>query len=149
HAMRSIAGANKMFAMMCERALSRYTQGSLVTAKKASKMWIADSWVQIEQFRLLVMYTAWLIDSSSTAAVRQYAAAGKVLAAEILPHISMKTTHIHRPLGVSNAMGLGGGGGAMGLVDGPPEVHKFTIARQVLSEDKPHAERWPAEVSAG
>ena len=75
-------------------------------------MWIADSWIQIEQFRLLVMYTAWLIDQSSTAAVRQYVAATKVLAADILTDISIKTTHIHGALGVSNAMSLGGGGGA-------------------------------------
>jgi acyl-CoA dehydrogenase len=145
HAMRSIAGAKKMFAMICERALSRNTQGSLLADKQAIQMWIADSWIQIEQFRLLVMYTAWLIDSSSTAAVRQYVAATKVLAADILTDISTKTAHIHGALGVSNGMSLGGGGGAMGLVDGPTEVHKFTIAKQVLKEHRPHTDGWPSE----
>jgi len=144
HAMRSIAGAKKMFDMMCERALSRHTQGSLLADKQAIQMWVADSWIQIEQFRLLVMYTAWLIDSSSTAAVRQYVAATKVLAAEILTDISMKTAHIHGALGVSNGMGLGGGA-AMGLVDGPTEVHKFTIAKQVLKEHQPHPDGWPTQ----
>ena len=42
--------------------------------------------------------------------------------------------HIHGALGVSNLMALGGGGGAMALVDGPTEVHKFTMARQVLKQ---------------
>ena len=145
HAMRSIAGAKKMFDMMCERALSRHTQGSLLADKQAIQMWIADSWMQIEQFRLLVMYTAWLIDQSSTAQVRQYVAATKVLAAEILTDIGVKATHIHGALGVSNAMSLGGGGGAMGLVDGPTEVHKFTIARQVLKDHQAHPDGWPSE----
>jgi acyl-CoA dehydrogenase len=145
HAMRSVASAKKLFAMMCERALSRTTQGSLLADKQAIQMWIADSWIQIEQFRLLVLYTAWLIDSSSTAAVRQYVSACKVLAADILTDISIKTTHIHGALGVSNAMGLGGGGGTMGLVDGPTEVHKFTVARQVLKQYQPHADGWPSQ----
>jgi acyl-CoA dehydrogenase len=144
HAMRSVAGAKKMFDMMCERALSRHTQGSLLADKQAIQMWIADSWMQIEQFRLLVMYTAWLIDQSSTAQVRQYVAATKVLAAEILTDIGMKTTHIHGALGVSNAMSLRNGG-AMGLVDGPTEVHKFTIAKQVLKDHQPHKDGWPSE----
>jgi len=133
-----------MFDMMCERALSRHTQGSLLADKQAVQMWIADSWIQIEQFRLLVMYTAWLIDQSSTARVRQYVAATKVLAAEILTDIAMKTTHVHGALGVSNAMSLGGGG-AMGLVDGPTEVHKFTIAKQVLKDHRPHDDGWPSQ----
>jgi acyl-CoA dehydrogenase len=146
HAMRSIAGAKKMFDMMCERALSRSTQGSLLADKQLIQEAIADSWIQIEQFRLLVMYTAWLIDQSSTAAVRQYVAATKVLAAEILSDISVKTVHIHGALGVSNGMGLGGaGGGAMGLVDGPTEVHKFTIAKQVLKDHRPTNDGWPTQ----
>ena len=68
-----------------------------------------------------------------------------MLAAEILTDIGMKTTHIHGALGVSNAMSLGGGGGAMGLVDGPTEVHKFTIARQVLKDHQAHADGWPSQ----
>jgi acyl-CoA dehydrogenase len=135
-----------MFDMMCERALSRQTQGSLLADKQAVQLWIADSWIQIQQFRLLVMYTAWLIDSSSTAAVRQYVSACKVLAADILTDISIKCTHLHGALGVSNAMSLGGGGGAMGLVDGPTEVHKVAVARQVLKDYRPHQDGWPSQL---
>jgi acyl-CoA dehydrogenase len=145
HAMRSVAGAKRLFEMMCERALSRHTQGSLLAEKQAIQMWIADSWISIEQFRLFVMYTAWLIDSSSTAAVRQYVSACKVLAADILTDLSIKTTHVHGALGVSNAMPLGGGGGVMALVDGPSEVHKFTVAKQVLKQYQPHPDGWPTQ----
>lgn len=145
HAMRSVAGAKHMFDMMCERALSRTTQGSLLAEKQLVQQAIADSWMQIEQFRLLVMYTAWLIDQSSTAAVRQYVAACKVLAAEVLTDISQRTAHLHGALGVSNAMSIGAGAGVMGLVDGPTEVHKVTIARQVLKDHHPHPDGWPTE----
>jgi acyl-CoA dehydrogenase len=104
---------------------------------------IADSWIQIQQFRLLVMYTAWLIDQSSTAAVLQYVAACKVLAAEVLTDITSRATHLHGALGVSNMMGLTAGGATMGLVDGPTEIHKVTIARQVLKDHSPHPDGWP------
>ena len=145
HAMRAVAGAKRMFDMMCERVLSRSTQGSLLADKQLVQEAIADSWVQIQQFRLLVMYTAWLIDQSSTAAVRQYVSACKVLAAQILTDIGQHTAHLHGALGVSNAMGLVGASGAMGLVDGPTEVHKVAIARQVLKEHRPHPDGWPTQ----
>jgi len=144
HAMRAVAGAKRMFDMMCERALSRSTQGGLLGEKQMVQEAIADSWVQIQQFRLLVMYTAWLIDQSSTAAVRQYVSACKVLAAQVLTDIGRRAVQIHGALGVSNAMGFGGGG-AMGLVDGPTEVHKISIARQVLKDHTPHPDGWPTE----
>jgi acyl-CoA dehydrogenase len=147
HAMRAVAGAKRMFDMMCERALSRTTQGSLLAEKQLIQQDVADSWMQIQQFRLLVMYTAWLIDQSSTSAVRQYVGACKVLAAQVLSDITARTVHIHGALGVSNAMGIGGaGGGAMGLVDGPTEVHKIQIARQVLKGHKAHEDGWPSQL---
>jgi acyl-CoA dehydrogenase len=146
HAMRAVAGAKRMFDMMCERALSRTTQGSLLAEKQLIQQDIADSWIQMQQFRLLVMYTAWLIDQSSTAAVRQYVGACKVQAAQLLSDITQRTVHIHGALGVSNAMGLGGGGGAMGLVDGPTEVHKIQVARQVLKDHHAHEDGWPSQL---
>jgi acyl-CoA dehydrogenase len=145
HAMRAVAGAKKQFDMLCERVLSRTTQGSLLAEKQMIQQAVADSWIQIQQFRLLVLYTAWLIDQSSTAATRQYVAACKVLAAEILVDIGSKTQHIHGALGVSNLMNLTGGSGSMGIVDGPTEVHKVTIARQVLKDYKPSPDMWPSE----
>jgi acyl-CoA dehydrogenase len=145
HAMRAVAGAKRQFDMLCERVLSRTTQGSLLADKQMIQEAVADSWIQIQQFRLLVLSTAWLIDQSSTAATRQYIAACKVRAAEILVDIGSKTQHIHGALGLSNLMGLSGGGGGMGVVDGPTEVHKVTIARQVLKDHKAAPDMWPSE----
>ena len=143
HAMRAVAGAKRQFDMLCERVLSRTTQGSLLATKQMIQEAVADSWIQIEQFRLLVLYTAWLIDQSSTAATRQYVSACKVLAAQVLSDIATKTQHIHGALGVSSLMNLQGAGGAMGIVDGPTEVHKVTIARQVLKDYQPAPDAWP------
>ncbi len=145
HAMRAVAGAKKQFDMLCERVLSRTTQGGLLAEKQMVQEAVADSWIQIQQFRLLVLYTAWLIDQSSTAATRQYIAACKVLAAQVLVDIGAKTQHIHGALGVSNLMDLSGGRGAMGIVDGPTEVHKLTIARQVLKDYHAAPDMWPSE----
>jgi acyl-CoA dehydrogenase len=144
HAMRAVAGAKRQFDMMCERALSRTTQGSLLADKQMVQEVVADSWLQIQQFRLLVMHTAWLIDQKSTS-TRQFISGCKVLAAEVLADIGAKTQHLHGALGVSNLMSVGNGSGAMGIVDGPTEVHKVTVARQVLKDYKPAPDLWPTE----
>ena len=62
HAMRTIGQVRNAFDLMCERALSRTTQGSLLADKQMVQEKIADSWIEIEQFRLLVLRTAWQID---------------------------------------------------------------------------------------
>jgi acyl-CoA dehydrogenase len=145
HAMRSVAGAQKAFDMMCERALSRFTQGSLLAEKQMVQEMIAESWIQIQEFRLLVLYTAWLIDQSSTAEVRQYVSACKVRAAEVLHDVGTRTQHIHGALGVSNLMSQSSLGATMGLVDGVSEVHKVTIARRVLKSYQPSSDMWPSQ----
>jgi acyl-CoA dehydrogenase len=145
HAMRAVAGAKRNFDMLCERVLSRSTQGSLLATKQMVQEVVADSWIQIQQFRLLVLYTAWLIDQSSSAATRQYVAACKVLAAQVLGDIGAKTQHLHGALGMSSLMNLHGASGVMGVVDGPTEVHKITIARQVLKDHRPAPDAWPTQ----
>jgi len=145
HAMRAVAGASQQLDMMCERALSRTTQGELLAKKQMVQTLIADSWIQLQTFRLMVLHTAWLIDQSSTAETRRHIAACKILAAEVLSAISERCQHLHGALGVSNLMGLSGGTGMMGIMDGPTEVHKVTVARQVLKEHQPSPDLWPTE----
>jgi acyl-CoA dehydrogenase len=64
--------------MMCERALSRRTQGDVLANKQIVQQYIADSFIQLEQFRLLVLYTAWHIDKGHKKEARTYIAAVKV-----------------------------------------------------------------------
>jgi len=146
HAMRAVAGARKAFDMMCERALSRTTQGDVLAQKQLVQEMVADSWIQLQSFRLMVLHTAWLIDQSSTAEARRQIAACKVLAAEVLSDISTRAQHLHGALGVSNLMGFSTATGVMmGIMDGPTEVHKVSVARQVLKSYEPSPDLWPTE----
>ena len=62
HAMRTIAQCKRAFDMLCERALSRSTRTGKLADLQMTQEKIADSWIELEQFRLLVLRTAWKID---------------------------------------------------------------------------------------
>jgi acyl-CoA dehydrogenase len=149
HAMRTIGLARKALDMMCERALSRETQGSLLADKQFVQGYIADSYAQLTQFRLFVLYTAWSIDKHNDyRKVRKDIAAVKVLMPDVLHDIAWRAMQVHGALGVSNEMPfltMVLGAGVMGLADGPTEVHKVTVARQVLRDHKPSDDLWPTE----
>ena len=82
--MRTVAMVKRSLAMMCERALSRRTQGEMLAQKQMVQQYVADSFIQLEQFRLLVLYTAWLIDKGRKKDARTYIAAVKVAMADVL-----------------------------------------------------------------
>ena len=148
HAMRTVAQCRRAFDMMCERVLSRETQGSLLAEKQSVQNYIADSYAQIEPFRLFVLYTAWLIDSKTTAGARKEIAACKVLAAQVLHDVVQRAIQVHGALGVSNEMPLvplWHVAAMMGIMDGPTEVHRVTVARQVLKGRRPAPDGWPSE----
>jgi len=148
HAMRTIGLAKKALDMMCERALSRETQGSLLAEKQFVQGYIADSYAQLQQFRLFVLYTAWQIDRyKDYKRVRKDIAAVKAVLPSVLRDIAWRSMHVHGALGTSNEMPLFGmilAAAALGIADGPTEVHKVTVARQVLREYKPADGIWPS-----
>ena len=82
HAMRAVGTARKALDMACERVLSRETKGSLLADKQMVQESIADSYIQLRQFRLHVLYAAWLIDKHKAynREVRREIAAVKVSA---------------------------------------------------------------------
>jgi len=149
HAMRTVAQLRKAFDMMCERALSRETQGEKLAEKQMVQERIADSWIEIEQFRLLVLRTAWLIDKyKDYKRTRKDIAAIKVAMPKVLHDVAQRALHLHGALGVSDEMpfmGLLLTAEVMGIADGPTEVHKVTVARQVLRDYKPADGLWPSE----
>jgi acyl-CoA dehydrogenase len=149
HAMRTVGVARKVFDAMCERALSRETQGSLLADKQFVQGYIADSYAQLEQFRLFVIQTAWKIDRyNDYKRVRKDIAVAKVVMPTLLHDIAWRAMQVHGALGVSNEMPFGGaliGASVMGLADGPTEVHKVTIARQVLREHRAAEGLWPSQ----
>jgi acyl-CoA dehydrogenase len=149
HAMRTIGMAQKALDMMCERALSRETQGSVLADKEFVQGYIADSYAQLVQFRLFVLYTAWSIDKyNDYRKVRKDIATAKVVMPTVLHDIAWRAMQVHGALGVSNEMPFFNmilGAGIMGLADGPTEVHKVTVARQVLRDYKPSDDVWPTQ----
>ncbi|MCA1831369.1 MAG: acyl-CoA dehydrogenase family protein [Actinomycetota bacterium] len=147
HAMRTIARCKQAFDMMCERVLSRETQGTVLAQKQLVQAAISDSWTQIMQLRLLVLYTAWLIDQKATAGARKEISACKIEAARVIHDVVYRAMHIHGAIGVSNEMPLGNMwmlAPTMGIVDGPTEVHQVTVARQVLKEYGPSESIFPS-----
>ncbi|MET7770143.1 acyl-CoA dehydrogenase family protein [Nocardia sp. NPDC005366] len=149
HAMRTIGLARKAIDMMCERALSRQTAGSRLADKQFVQGYIADSYAQLQQFRLFVLYTAWEIDKHNDyKKVRKDIAAVKVVMPTVLHDIAWRSMQIHGALGTTNELPLFRmihGAAVMGLADGPTEVHKTTVAKQVLRDHKATEDTWPTE----
>lgn len=148
HAMRTIGEARKAMDMMCERVLSRVTQGELLARKQMVQEKIADSWIELEQFRLLVLRTAWLIDKHNDyKLVRKDIAAVKAAMPKVLHDIASRALHLHGSLGLSSEMPFASQVLAsyfLALADGPTEVHKVTLAREVLGGYRATADLFPA-----
>ncbi|MFZ8964940.1 MAG: acyl-CoA dehydrogenase family protein [Steroidobacteraceae bacterium] len=137
HAMRTVGLLKRALDMMCERALSRRTKGELLADKQMTQEKIADSYIQITQFRLHVLYAAWLIDKHQayTREVRREIAAVKAAMPGVLRDVVYRALHLHGSLGMSNEtplMGMWAMVPEMGIVDGPTEVHKVAVAKEVL-----------------
>jgi acyl-CoA dehydrogenase len=148
HAMRTIGEAKRALDMMCERAVSRVTQGELLARKQMVQEKIADSWIELEQFRLLVLRTAWLIDKyNDYKLVRKDIAAVKAAMPKVLHDIASRALHLHGSLGLSNEMPFAQQVLAsyfLALADGPTEVHKVTLAREVLGGYKACTDTFPS-----
>ncbi|KAA9147799.1 acyl-CoA dehydrogenase [Amycolatopsis acidicola] len=149
HAMRTIGLAQKALDMMCERALSRHTQGSRLADKQFVQGYIADSYAQLVQFRLFVLHTAWKIDKyNDYRKVRKDIATAKIVMPTVLHDVAWRAMQVHGALGVTNEMPffrMIHGAGVLGLADGPTEVHKVTVAKQVLRDYQPAPDQWPSE----
>jgi acyl-CoA dehydrogenase len=148
HAMRTIALLRQAFDLMCERAVSRQTRTGPLASLQMTQEKIADSWIEIEQFRLLVLRTAWLIDEyKDYKRVRKDIAAVKVAMPKVLHDVVQRAMQLHGSLGISNEMPFSNwmvNAQVMAIADGPTEVHKVTLARQLLKGYQPHEGLWPS-----
>lgn len=148
HAMRTVAQATRAFEMMCERVVSRFTKGEALAKKQMVQEKIADSWIQLRQFRLLVLETAWLIDRHHDyKKVRKNIAAVKAEMPKVLHDISARALQLHGSLGLSTEMPFAEwllNSFHVGLADGPTEVHKVTVAREVLRDYQPANQLFPS-----
>ena len=149
HAMRTIGEARKALDMICERAVSRSSRRGTLADKQLVQAMVADSWIQLEQFRLLVLRTAWLIDKHNDyKLVRKDISAVKAAMPKVLHDIVSRAIQVHGSLGVSNEMPFFDqlvASYVMGLADGPTEVHQITLAKELLAAVTPADEIFPSQ----
>ncbi|MCY4629744.1 MAG: acyl-CoA dehydrogenase family protein [bacterium] len=135
HAMRWLGQAGRAFDMMCERALSRTSHGSLLADKQMIQDMIAETKMEIEATRLLCMQAAWHMDRHGASASRTQIAMIKVYGTRMLYNAIDRAIQVHGSLGFSADLPLESmyrQARASRLVDGADEVHKVTISRHVL-----------------
>ena len=133
HAMRAIGMAERALEMMCRRAASRSTFGRTIIDHGVVQRWISEARVRIEQVRLLVLKTAWLMDTVGNRGARIEVSAIKVAAPEVATWVIDRAIQAHGGAGVSQDFLLAelyGVARILQIADGPDEVHHMAIARR-------------------
>jgi acyl-CoA dehydrogenase len=148
HCMRWLGVSQRAFDMLCERALSRFTHGSLLADKQTVQNWIADSAAQIQAARLMTLHAAWLMDTDGAAAARKEISLIKFFGAQVLHDVIDRALQAHGSLGYSTDLPLEAmyryARGAR-FYDGPDEVHRASVARLILGGYEPPADGVPSE----
>jgi acyl-CoA dehydrogenase len=153
HAMRTVGRCNRALEMMLERAVSRRTRGRMLGDHQLVQAKIADSIVELESFRLLVLKTAWIIDEVEAGrmphgSARNYIGMCKIGLAKVMHDVVGRSLEIHGSLGISLDMPLSSwysGHMALAFADGPTDVHKSQLARAYLKKAKPVDGMFPSE----
>jgi acyl-CoA dehydrogenase len=137
HAMRSVGQAERALEMMCQRAMARDAFGKRIADMGVTKHWIAESRMEIEQARLLVLHAAYMMDTVGNKVARKEIAMIKVVAANMVQRVVDRAIQIHGGAGVSQDTTLASAfanARTMRLVDGPDEVHRETVAKLELKQ---------------
>lgn len=135
HCMRSLGMAERALELMCARTASRTAFGGPIARQGVVQEWIAESRLAIEQARLLVLKTAWLIDTVGVKNARTEIAAIKVAAPRAASFVVDKAIQAHGAAGVSGDTMLAEAWAqlrTLHLADGPDEVHLRSVAREEL-----------------
>ena len=146
HCMRWLGVSQRAFDMLCERALSRYAHGSLLADKQTVQNWIADSAAEMQAARLMTLHAAWKMDTEGASAARQEIALIKFFGAKVLHDVVDRALQAHGSLGYSTDLPLEQMyrfARAARLYDGPDEVHRQSVARQILRGYEAPAGRRP------
>ncbi len=135
HCMRWLGQSQRAFDMMCERAVSRFTHGSMLAEKQTVQNWIADSRAEMHAARLMTLHAAWKMDQVGASASRDEIAMIKYYGATVLHNVIDRSIQTHGALGYSTDMPLERmyrWARAARIYDGPDEVHRQTVARHAL-----------------
>src|SRR5271163_2165269 len=141
HCMRWLGQSQRAFDMMCERAVSRFTHGSLLSEKQTVQNWIADSRAEMHAARLMTLHAAWKMDQVGASASRDEIAMIKYYGAAVLHNVIDRAIQTYGSLGYSSDMPLESmyrSARAARIYDGPDEVHRQTVARHALKNYEPH-----------
>ncbi len=140
HCMRWLGQSSRALDMLCERAVSRFVHGSLLADKQTIQNWVADSPAEMAAARLMTLQAAWKMDRDGPAAARVEIAMIKYYGATVLYNVIDRAIQVHGSLGFSTDLPLEHmyrQARAARIYDGPDEVHKVTVARQILKRYTP------------
>jgi acyl-CoA dehydrogenase len=135
HCMRQIGAAEHALELMCQRATSRTAFGKPLAEQGVIQDWIAESRVRIEQARLLVLKTAWLMDTVGNKGAHTEIQAIKIVTPAMAEWVIDKAIQAHGGGGVSQDFPLAhlwASARSLRFADGPDEVHKRSLARREL-----------------
>jgi acyl-CoA dehydrogenase len=133
HCMRAIGMAERALELLCARTAGRSTFGRPIIDHGVVQHWIAEARVKIEQVRLLVLKTAWLMDTVGNRGARIEVSAIKVAAPEVATWVIDRAIQAHGGMGVSQDTllpELYAVARILQIADGPDEVHYMAIARR-------------------
>ena len=148
HCMRWLGVARRAFDMLCERSLYRYSHGSVLAKHQTIQNWIADSEAEMTAARLMTLHAAWKMDTEGVAAARKDIALIKFYGAKVLHDVVDRALQAHGSLGYSTDLPLEAMyrfARAARIYDGPDEVHRASVARQVLRGFQAPADEVPTE----
>jgi acyl-CoA dehydrogenase len=133
HAMRAIGMAERALEMMCERTAHREAFGRPIIEHGVVQRWISEARVRIEQVRLLVLKTAWLMDTVGNRGARIEVSAIKIAAPDVATWVIDRAIQAHGGAGVAQDTllpELYAVARILQIADGPDEVHHMAIARR-------------------
>jgi len=136
HCMRSIGAAEKALELMCKRSLSREAFGKPLAELGGNYDVIADSRIEIDMCRLLVLRAAYLMDTIGNKAARDAISQIKVAVPNMALRVIDRAIQIHGAAGVSQDFPLAAlwtSQRTLRLADGPDEVHRRVVARKELA----------------
>ncbi|MFJ9695548.1 acyl-CoA dehydrogenase family protein [Kitasatospora sp. NPDC101183] len=139
HCMRAVGIAERALEAMCRRANARVAFGKPLAAQGVVQDWVAESRVRIEQLRLLVLKTAWLMDTVGNRGAHTEIQAIKIATPRTVEWILDKAVQAHGAAGVGQDTPLAqlwAGVRTLRLADGPDEVHKRSLARRELRKHR-------------
>jgi len=148
HCMRWLGVARRAFDMLCERSVYRYAHGSTLGKHETVQNWIADSEAEMLAARLMTLHAAWLMDTQGVLAARKEIALIKFYGAKVLHDVVDRALQAHGGLGYSTDLPLEAMyrfARAARIYDGPDEVHRASVARQVLRGYEPPPDDVPSE----